>query len=40
MHGMSNIVNPYIDLKTEDQLDDHVYIGGVINPLFKSSKKF
>ena len=40
MHGISNIVNPYIELKTEDQLDDAVYIGGVINPLFKSSKKF
>jgi len=40
MHGMSNIVNPYVELKTEDQLDDPVYIGGVINPLFKSSKKF
>ena len=38
--GSLNLFHPYIDLNTSDLLEDCVYIGGVINPLFKSSKAF
>jgi hypothetical protein len=40
LYGILNIINPYIDLNSNDQLEQNVYIGGVINPMFKSGKKF
>lgn len=38
--GILNLINPYIDLNSSDLLEEAVYIGGVINPIFKSSKHF
>jgi len=40
LYGILNIVNPYVDLNTNDLLEESVYIAGVINPIFKSGKKF
>jgi hypothetical protein len=38
--GILNIIHPYVDLNSQDLLDDPVYIAGVIHPLFKSGKEF
>ena len=34
------MINPYIDLNSTHLLEEPVYIAGVINPIFKSGKKF
>lgn len=38
--GILNILHPYIHLNTSYCLEDSCYIAGVINPMFKSGKKF
>jgi hypothetical protein len=40
LYGILNIVNPYVDLNSNYLLEEPVYIAGVINPIFKSGKKF
>jgi hypothetical protein len=38
--GILNSVNPYVDLNSNDLLEQNQYIAGVINPIFKTGKKF
>lgn len=40
LFGILNITNPYVDLNSHHLLEEPVYIAGVINPIFKSGKKF
>ena len=40
LQGISNYIHPYVDLNSVDLLEDPVYIAGVINPIFRQSKKF
>lgn len=40
LYGILNTLTPYIDLNSTHLLEQPVYIAGVINPIFKSGKKF
>mmetsp|Transcript_26374 Transcript_26374/g.40268 ORF Transcript_26374/g.40268 Transcript_26374/m.40268 type:complete len:82 (-) Transcript_26374:133-378(-) len=40
LFGSLNLIHPYVDLNTSHLLEDDVYVAGVINPLFKTNKKF
>lgn len=40
LFGILNTVQPYVHLNSSYNLEESVYIAGVINPMFKTSKKF